>query len=802
MDNNRSDAGKIFVSYSRTDGLIVHKIVDILRESGFDLWIDSTAIQPGQDWQKRIFEGLEESQILLLFVSPDSMKSEFVRNEWEAFYTRQKSILPVMLRDAPEVPQQLSRIAYIDFRKGITDDDIEKLIASLDRLLSLEMIPPASSAGFDQPPPTPPTGSGVGIPPETPEPIPQKGQESAGAYDVEALALSDKPTDKDLLGFEIYAEALANFILHPNTDKPLTIAVDAAWGMGKSSLMMMIRKQIIQQIQQRLKEDQRIRWRDRRLEFVVDLRDRAAAIRAGISNALRKSILRRFFPERNVPKNPPVPTVWFNAWKYDQEEALWAALALETMNQVTEQYGFWRRLNFKRRLSGFDLRRLFFDLLASASYLVLVTILGIVVLVALSLFPGNALPQDALDVFPAFAAGGLIALYRLGNGLIEGSKTLFNLKVEKYVREEPDYKERIGFLGEFEKDFKRLVKVITDSGKHPLIIFIDDLDRCAVPRAAEVVEAINLFLNADSCVFIIGMDIRTVAASIEVHYEKLKAQLNPNSIPLALGRQFLEKIIQINFPIPRPDSAAMKRFIAANLRKKVEQRAASEETREQIEQGKVQAREKQRDLGEITSFDKINVLSEEVGSLSFSSTNIRDQVQQQIRQEAILENFDNLAEVESVINEMTRYLGNNPRRVKRFMNVFRLQAFIAIKRGKLTDRRQLESLGAWLAIAFRWPEFVECMIHNPSFDNNLYHTHENQATIEALRKNDPKNPQILILEEEIKNYADEPNIQKFIGEKDLIKLLPETTSFSDDELNTILLPTMQIVASMPMFEAA
>jgi predicted KAP-like P-loop ATPase len=101
-------------------------------------------------------------------------------------------------------------------------------------------------------------------------------------------------------------------------------------------------------------------------------------------------------------------------------------------------------------------------------------------------------------------------------------------------------------------------------GNRQLVVFIDDLDRCAPPKPVEIIEAINLLLPDDNhCVFILGMDSSAVAASIEVKYKDLSEFLATSASPgeLTLGQRFLEKIVQINFHIPSTDVPVVETFI-------------------------------------------------------------------------------------------------------------------------------------------------------------------------------------------------------------------------------------------------
>ena len=161
---------------------------------------------------------------------------------------------------------------------------------------------------------------------------------------------------------------------------------------------------------------------------------------------------------------------------------------------------------------------------------------------------------------------GIVTVFTIGKKVYEQIAIPFDLKIANYVHE-PNYKARVGFLGQFEEDFKLIIEAVTQNGKKPLIVFIDDLDRCAPPKPVEIVEAINSLLDAKYCVFVIGMDVQTVAASIGAKYKDIQSQLDDGSITseLTLGQRFLEKIVQINFHIPRVDEKMTESFIDTML---------------------------------------------------------------------------------------------------------------------------------------------------------------------------------------------------------------------------------------------
>ena len=91
-----------------------------------------------------------------------------------------------------------------------------------------------------------------------------------------------------------------------------------------------------------------------------------------------------------------------------------------------------------------------------------------------------------------------------------------------------------------------LAKVPQDSTSRLLIVFIDDLDRCSPENVFRVFEAIKLYLSAQGFVFVIGFDPSIVSKAI---LEEKKYSEEITSV------QYLDKIIQIDYNVPRPNEA-------------------------------------------------------------------------------------------------------------------------------------------------------------------------------------------------------------------------------------------------------
>jgi CRP-like cAMP-binding protein len=141
--NQSTTAGpEIFISYSRRDETFVRKLATDLKKQRLQVWLDVFDIVPGQSWARQIGEALDECQLMVLILSPDSMLSENVEDEWNYYLDKHKFIVPILLRPC-DVPYRLHKLHYIDFADSPYDSALTRLILELQsRLLAAR--PPES----------------------------------------------------------------------------------------------------------------------------------------------------------------------------------------------------------------------------------------------------------------------------------------------------------------------------------------------------------------------------------------------------------------------------------------------------------------------------------------------------------------------------------------------------------------------------------------------------------------------------------------------------------------------------------
>ena len=271
--------------------------------------------------------------------------------------------------------------------------------------------------------------------------------------------------------FDDFAATLARLIASPETETPLAIGINGAWGSGKTSLLLRVKNM---------------------LDVPVD-----------------KDGKHRF-AEANE-KFRTCKTVWFDAWKYNDEDQLLVALIrviLATMASGNLGEKFWSQVldkNYPR-------------------YNVIATLLS----------------------FFKFKTDGIE----------------IDFDIEKYKSETP-FAKNTAFFDFFDDAFEELIARWVHGTGNPqkindqegaLVIFIDDLDRCLPSKTVQTLEALKLFLDKRGCVFVIGADIAVVQRAVAKHYED--AGITGES-----AKDYLEKVIQLRFDLPPIVESAMENYL-------------------------------------------------------------------------------------------------------------------------------------------------------------------------------------------------------------------------------------------------
>lgn len=110
---------QLFVSYSRQDTEFTRRLTDRLQADGLEAWVDWQDIPPSVDWMKEIQKGIEDADVFLFLVSPDSIASRICADEVEHAIQNGKRVIPVIVRDfdAKSAPDTIRHLNWIFFSR-------------------------------------------------------------------------------------------------------------------------------------------------------------------------------------------------------------------------------------------------------------------------------------------------------------------------------------------------------------------------------------------------------------------------------------------------------------------------------------------------------------------------------------------------------------------------------------------------------------------------------------------------------------------------------------------------------------
>jgi hypothetical protein len=296
----------------------------------------------------------------------------------------------------------------------------------------------------------------------------------------------------------VYAEAIASLIDNELTDTPITIAITAPWGGGKTSVAKMVRR--------RLDERMAARGNER-----------------------------------------PVAACWFDAWMHNDAPHLGAALATTVARTANRSRPRWRRLvtpvpSAMLRPHERSRRRLALALAAAvvAALVVFVPPLGEPLLKLKAIKDSGA-----ADAGP-FVTSALLALLvaRSAFGVAQDATRFMN---------DPGSEAARGSMAEVRQQLATLIDQARNGGR--FVIYIDDLERCTPERAIEVCEITSQLLTHEGVVTVLVADMNAVAAAAAARFAR------DEEGTADIGRRFLEKIVQIQVALPAPHRDHMRRLL-------------------------------------------------------------------------------------------------------------------------------------------------------------------------------------------------------------------------------------------------
>jgi hypothetical protein len=146
----------VFLSYSRSEGVVAKRLEQDLRVHGFQVWRDVSSIDPGSpDWEEAVREGISHAYAVVLIASPSVIQSHYIKGELSlAKLNLPNRIYPVWVdgTDWPDcVPIDFINTEYIDMRGEQYEEGFKVLVKMLQKAKEQPSPPPPDI----EPPPPP-----------------------------------------------------------------------------------------------------------------------------------------------------------------------------------------------------------------------------------------------------------------------------------------------------------------------------------------------------------------------------------------------------------------------------------------------------------------------------------------------------------------------------------------------------------------------------------------------------------------------------------------------------------------------
>lgn len=334
------------------------------------------------------------------------------------------------------------------------------------------------------------------------------------------VGVSDRPLeseDEDYLGWRRMARGISLFLRNKNRGAPLVLAITGPWGSGKSSLMNLLR---------------------------ADLK--------GVSR-----------------------TVWFNAWHHESEDQLLAALFQAVRNQALESVWTFRGATRRVQLMALRYRTMWplvITLVVSSIgciWVIAKAASGLALKSQEALLPALLTEWGLLLSSTAALVGILKTIYdKFGKLIANPSSLLASTSGSVSIK---DLDAQITFRQRFSEDFDSVTRLLR---KRRLVIIIDDLDRCRPEKIREVLEAINFLVSSGKCFVVLGMARMNVEYFLGYSFKDVldevppallgvSADADPSKINkrVSYARLYLDKLIQIEIPVPKLEGDGARRMI-------------------------------------------------------------------------------------------------------------------------------------------------------------------------------------------------------------------------------------------------
>ena len=360
----------------------------------------------------------------------------------------------------------------------------------------------------------------------------------------------------------------------------------------------------------------------------------------------------------------------------------------------------------------------------------------------------------------ALDTANALGLALVGATTVSGLWSLGALLTESVAPGTDDLAERrsLGGSDPFER-FRRHFARTMAAVRRPVMVIVDDLDRCRPDFVVDLVRGIQTLLKSPRVVFVILGDRDWIERAFEAHHAAMsKVNVGPEQ---DFGARFVEKAIQMSFILPEIAESSQDSYvrrvligpggsgaaadapappeIAQQLRSDYREKVAAAATPEARKQAEDELLEQYR--GELEVAAKAEAISEvpgEAAARKLATAAAATAEQQAIK--VLSEERALLAAVDERMGQallhrlepLARFFPPNPRQIKRIVNAITMYTAVAYLQMDMdeSDPRGVE-LAIWVIIMTEWPKTWRVLASCPQLAD-LLAGEEPEAALAAI----------------------------------------------------------------------
>ncbi|MGW4209059.1 P-loop NTPase fold protein [Lentzea sp. NPDC004789] len=381
---------------------------------------------------------------------------------------------------------------------------------------------------------------------------------------------------------------------------------------------------------------------------------------------------------KQLRKEPPFLVVWFDAWQQSRVSPPWWALLTTLREHVLADQNPFSRAWLRLREMGARIR------VSGAPYAV-----ALVLLVVLSAGLGyatwwlaNSLTVSDLVKLFTPAVAGLSLLW--AGSRVAARALLWASAGGARLFEQSNSNPMTRIALHFDW-------LLNHSAK-PVVFFVDDLDRCREDYVVEFLDSVHTLVRdaprshyeeaTAAAYFVVAADGAWIRQSYEHAYRTFGGDGG------SLGHLFLDKLFQLNVPMPALGGSTQKEFIGSLL-------GLAADPSPQVAEASAAIKDAADEAAIIGALENLSPDERQAvageAALALASTETR-------------------RHTEHTLRKFSPLLHGNPRSIKLFLNTYSMLRSVRTLEGSTLSP---DTLALWALIRVRWPSIAEVLARDP-----------------------------------------------------------------------------------------